>query len=106
MSVLDAPLSIYEYNEEQLQKARLYTMAYMEAKKNPMYDMNSPEIMYDWLNLYEQPLPTLLFVCIMNGILPPTKSRRDVVLAMRNHVFTIPQMAFLAFLEYTSIVRG
>jgi ABC-type proline/glycine betaine transport system permease subunit len=42
----------------------------------------------------------------MNGILTPTKSRRDVVLAMRNHVFTIPQMAFLAFLEYTSIVRG
>lgn len=103
MGELDTPLTPQDLYKERLQKASLYSIAFLEAMKR---NEEMRHLMYEWYNIYEQPMSTLLFICLMIGIVtPPTKHREEVIQAMKNHKFLPHQQAFLSFLEYTAMIE-
>lgn len=98
--ILDTPQTIEEHFNEFLQMLRIYMVCRMEAKKHGNDEIYSMTDKFSWINIYVQPLPTLLTICGTVGIITASRNLKDVIHAMKNHKFTMIQIAATSMFEY------
>lgn len=100
VNILDTPQTVEDHFNQFLQMLRIYMVCRIEAKKNGYSEVFSMTDKFSWINIYIQPLPTLLTICGTVGIIPHSRDIRDVLYAMKNHKFTMLQIAMTSMFEY------
>lgn len=98
--LLDTPLSSAQYREDRLQRMRLYVMARAYAKDTGNMDAIKIIANFDWIDIYDQPLPILLMLCQLIGISLSSYADSMVIKAMREHTFLREEHMRMALLDY------
>jgi hypothetical protein len=98
--LLDTPLSKDDIRQDAIQRYTIYITAYIVTCQTN--DMDSKKIIANflWSDMYCQPLPILLMLCELVGIMPASYRKNDVIKAMRQHVFTQKERLRLALIDY------
>ena len=102
--LLDTPLSRDDRRQDMIQRYTVYIMAYIATCQTNDIDSRKIIANFLWSDIYCQPLPILLLICELVGIMPTSYRELDVIKAMREHVFTRKERMRLALIDYMSYI--